>query len=226
MHRSTAPTAKSHIDAAHAAITSALRTLTKEQQLQLLETLRFEVSQSMQIHESKMTNGTQGERVACAHLGLRWNAQKVNGCDAWDDENRAVEIKCFKSSATRANINYVLPTRKPGSTDAQYETQLRQHYQTEANGGHYWVCLSHGSTRYKQHWFVNGDRFAEAIILMWKRDTSKTKFNLGGGYCKHCSVPHRVNELARSINDTSKPLRLPNRVAQHCFNRPVKVTYY
>jgi len=225
MYNMTSPVAKSNLEVAQRTIRAALKTLSNEQQLQLLETLRFEVSQDMHIHESKMTNGTQGERVVCDHLGLRWNSQKVNGCDAWDEKDRPVEIKCFKASATRANINYVLPARKSGSTDAQYETLIRTHYLREASGGHYWVCLSHGSTQYKQHWVVDGPRFAEAVILLWKRDTDKTKFNLGGAYCKHCKTPHRVNELSRAINDTSRPLKLPIRVAQHCYNQPVKVTY-
>ena len=218
------PVAKSNLDVAHRTIRAALKTLSNEQQLQLLETLRFEVSENMQIHESKMTNGTQGERVACNHLGLQWNSKTVNGCDAWDARGRPVELKCFKASATRANINYVRPARKHGLTDAQYETALRSHYLKEASGGHYWVCLSHGSTQYKQHWFLDGTRFAEAIILLWKRD-KKTKFNLGGAYCKHCKIPHRVNELSRAINDATRPLKLPFRVAQHCYNQPVKVTY-
>jgi hypothetical protein len=70
------------LQASRRAVEAALAPLSDAEKLQLLEELRFEVGAAMKISESKLTNGTQGERVACAHLNLEWNGKTVNGCDA------------------------------------------------------------------------------------------------------------------------------------------------
>jgi len=207
------------------AIDKALQALSNKEKLEILEQKRYEVSQKLNINESKMTNGTQGERVACEHLGLEWNSSGMNGCDAWDDNGSGVELKCFKTAATRANVNYTFPKRKQGEADANYAERVRQHYTQTSAGGHYWVLLSHGSTRYKQHWFVDNRRFAEAVKALLLKEPDREKINLGGVYCKDCGVPHRVAEISRVLRDKSMPAMFPTKVTSRCNGKFVKISF-
>lgn len=207
------------------AIDKALASLSNAEKLEILEQKRYEVSQALNIHESKMTNGTQGERVACEHLGLEWNSSSMNGCDAWDENGKGVELKCFKTSAKRANVQYKFPVRKKVETDAVYAARVSGHYAESSPGGHYWVLLSNGSTRYKQHWFVDSARFAEAIQGLLLAEPSKATMNFGCQYCKDCGIPHRIDWLSKMFNNKAIPIRFPKTIASRCFNQEVKIKY-
>jgi hypothetical protein len=203
------------------ALDAALAGLSDKAKLRVLEAKRYEVAQRLQINESKLTNGTSGERVACEQLGLEWNAEGVNGCDAWDSESRGVELKCFKSSATRANVNYVFPVRKKAEQHTQYVERVCEHYRRSCAGGHYWVLLTHGSTQYKQHWYLEAEAFAAALRELMLREPGKTKMNFGAAYCKDCGIPHRIDEISKALR---KHAVFPEKVKGRCYKKktPVK----
>jgi hypothetical protein len=208
------------LQASRRAVEAALAPLSDAEKLQLLEELRFEVGAAMKISESKLTNGTQGERVACAHLNLEWNGKTVNGCDAWDENGKPVELKCFKSTATRANVSYVFPKRNRVETDAEYARRVYKHYRDSCAGGHYWVLLANGSTKYKCHWYVDGKRFALAVRAFLLANPKKDRINLGSNYCKDCKVPHRLDTIAGILKDPKRTAVFPTRVAERCHRKP------
>lgn len=197
---------------------AVLQGKTFNEKMNELEQLRAELAAEEGVHESKMTNGTQGERVACERLGLRWNSQTVHGADAWDAQNRAVELKCFKAGATRANVSYTIPARLPTDTPQQHSIKVRDHCLKMAPGGHYWVKLSHGSSRYVEHWYVPGASFASAMQAWALAHPDLTKLNLGGIFCKSCYKPHRLVEITARLNDTANPTRhtFPEKVEGQC----------
>lgn len=198
---------------------AVLQGKTFNEKMNELEQLRAELAAEEGIHESKMTNGTQGERVACEKLGLRWNSQTVHGADAWDKQNRPVELKCFKAGATRANVSYKIPKHSATDTPQQHALKVRVHFLTVAAGGHYWVKLSHGSSRYVEHWYVPGVSFAAAMGAWALAHPDNTVLNLGGVFCKTCHKPHRLGEIVARLNDTTtKPenFTFPEKVEGQC----------
>ncbi len=207
------------------ALTKALAALPDDDKLDLLERKRFEIARAMKINESKMTNGTHAERIVCKNLGLKWNASEMNGCDGWDSEGLAVEIKSFKNSATRANVNYKFPKRNTKETDNAYAERVYKHYIDTSPGGHYWVMLSHGATQYQQHWFVDNTRFAEAIRTLLLEKPNTDGVNFGCAYCKDCKLPHRLIEISKILNDKDKLARFPQEVKGRCHNQDVQVKY-
>jgi hypothetical protein len=195
-----------------------LQGMTFNEKMNALEQLRAELAAEEGVHESKMTNGTQGERVACEKLGLKWNSTTVHGADAWNTQGQAVELKCFKANATRANVKYELPKRVAKDTDEQHADRVRDHFLKLAPGGHYWVKLSHGSTRYVTHWYIPGASFAAAMRAWALKHPNHTIVNLGGVYCKTCKQPHRLGEIAKRLNNTVRPIEhtFPEKVEGQC----------
>lgn len=195
-----------------------LQGMTFNEKINALEQLRAELAAEEGVHESKMTNGTQGERVACEKLGLKWNRKTVHGADAWNIQGQAVELKCFQASATRANVKYELPKRIDKDTDEQHADRVRDHWLKKAPGGHYWVKLSHGSTRYITHWYVSGSSFANAMRAWALEHPNCTEVNLGSVYCRTCKHPHRLKVIAERLNNATSPVEqnFPKRVKGQC----------
>lgn len=193
--------------------------LSLTEQMDLLESARADLAVKMKIHASKLTNGSQGERVVCNKLGLKWNSEAMHGTDAWDKESRACEIKCFSASAVRANISYDIPKKLKEETALQRANRVRTHFIETAPGGHFWAELSHGNTHYVRHWHIPSVPFANAIHAWCLANPGRSELNLGGAFCRTCKLPHRVVEIAsRLANPLAHPRvhTLPERVKGNC----------
>lgn len=198
-------------------ITDLLDLLEPSEALQFIEEERARLGNKLRINESKLTNGTQGERVVCREAGLRWNASHVHGCDAWDSHDRPVEIKVFKYKAGgRANINYTFGEAKKNETRAQHAKRVRKNL-LEITGGHYWAQTTHGHTRLAAYWKVPCKAFAYAVEHYMLAYPDRKKLNLGATYCKTCQMSHRVVAISKILRTHDpKKWRFPERVAQNC----------
>lgn len=185
--------------------------------LQFLEEERARLGEKLQINESKLTNGTQGERMLCKELGLKWNSTSVHGCDAWDSLKRPVEIKLFKQQTKgRSNINYDFGKPKASENRTEHARRVRCKL-LEITGGHYWAQTSHGHTRLVTHWHVPCKSFAYAVEAYMLEHPDRDKINLGSTYCARCHLSHRVEEIAKRLRSTdSKQWTFPERVKQNC----------
>lgn len=201
--------------------------LTASQQLDFYEAARAQTAQRLEIHESKMTNGTQGERVACNALKLTWNKDSVHGVDGWNSKGEGIELKCFKKAAKRANINYKVPERKPDEGVAVWANRVRQHYTKTVPGGHYWVLLSGASTKYETSWHIPAISFATAMYAWCLSNPNGKTINLGAAYCKTCKLPHRVMEIHKILNDVrwiGHGWQFPKFVPAQCPKEAAKAT--
>lgn len=194
-------------------ILALLDSLHGEAKLDVLESALAETNKALGVHQAKARNGAGGERVACKAIGLRWNKASASGCDAWDAQGRAVELKCFNYSkrAAQANINYRLPRRKKSENDTAYRKRVTQYYHTNYPGGHYWVMLKKQSTVYVQHWHLGGTEFARILDSYLTAHPGCENLNLGSKYCKTCTLPHRAVAI-------SQHAKLPQRVQGQCRN--------
>lgn len=195
--------------------------LKASEKLQILEEARYLLSVEMKMHPSKLTNGTQSERVICEKLELKWNSTTIHGCDAWDSQERLIEIKTFKEGAQRTNVNYKFPERKKNETIEHYANRIYTHFDTTCTGGHIWALVSPGGTVYRKHWYIDGKRFALAMKnRILEQDTAcKAAHNFGGILCKTCKSCHRIDEIARILNDPSKDAKIPTTKIQSQCNR-------
>jgi len=140
------------------------------------------------------------ESIACGASGLTWNKKTLHGPDAFDSENRGVELKTYKRVQNRRQINimYSFPARSGKlESDTQFRERMYIYYceDKKFQGGHYWVHFDQKKTKVRRWDFLDAKTVATAIYeYLGQNPKSKSK-NFGGALCRVCKQCHSIRRL-------------------------------
>ena len=208
----------------------------QEKRLITLQLALITEAENQGLDQAKVTNGTAGEMVVARLLGLSWREEIcIQGWDARDQQGRPCEIKSarYKRQArTEMNINYTMTVRKDGEDPTVYCERVRSHY-LGCTGGHYWALWTGKDPKIVAYWHIPADKMATFLVhkveslIKAKGGRLTFKMNFGGKVCRDCGTVHRLEFLARSLNQQhiDWDQLISTRVKERCQRRATDGLY-